>query len=1151
MESTRVEAERKQLAFDGSLFAGGGTVGALMRSVDWSRTPLGPVASWPQSLRTAVSICIASRFPILIWWGPELVKLYNDAYANIIRGKHPNALGAPGRDVWPEIWHIIGPMLEGVLTRGEVTWSADLLLPLERKGFAEECYFTFSYSPIRDESGGIGGVFTAVTETTERVLSERRLATVSELSARMSAVRGTAADACRTAAAALGADSADVPFAAIYLVEGGDREAHLVASFGLASDSPAAPNEVPLGPRPGEPSSPWPIAEVMSQGATIQIGQLRERVVGLPGDGGPDSPHTALAIPIRRGEHDHPYGVLVVGTSPHLELDERYRGFFELAARQIATAISSAQAYQEERRRAEALAELDRAKTIFFSNVSHEFRTPLTLMLGPLEDSLGDEAEPLPAVQRSRLTLVQRNSLRLLKLVNSLLDFSRIEAGRVQARYEPLDLAAGTADLASSFRAATDRAGLELIVDCEPLGEPAYVDAGMWEKIVLNLVSNAFKYTFDGSIRVSLRRDDAHAVLEVSDTGGGIPAESLPRIFERFHRVEGARARTHEGSGIGLSLVQELVRLHAGTIAVASEPGRGTTFTVRIPLGTGHLPPERVAAPGRQSSTRLGAAPYVEEALRWLPGADGLQDFPARAAFEEAEATAPAAAHARARVLVVDDNADMRAYLARLLSSQYEVVTAADGLEALAHVRAWSPSLVVSDVMMPRLDGMELVRALRSDDATRTLPVILLSARAGEEATVEGLGAGADDYLVKPFSARELLTRVRTHLALASERSRAAREREQLISTLETERARLLELFEQAPAFLAATRGPTHVFALTNPAYEELVGYRPVIGKPVREALPELEDQGFFDILDRVYATGQPYTASAAPVKLRRGNALEECFLDFVYQPMRGPDGAVDGILVQGVDITARVHASRKIEELLASVQEASEAKTKFLSMMSHELRTPLNAITGFADLLALGVRGPISPEQAEDVRRIRNASQYLLSLINDLLNFTRLEAGHVEYRMREVAVTDAIAEAQPLITSQIREKDLGFEVESCEGLTVRADPERLQQILLNLLTNAIKFTAAGGRIGLHCRGEERTVSIAVSDTGRGIPADQLERIFDPFVQVDRHLVGERQAGVGLGLAISRDLARGMSGELTVSSTPGVGSTFTLRLPAA
>jgi signal transduction histidine kinase/CheY-like chemotaxis protein len=471
-------------------------------------------------------------------------------------------------------------------------------------------------------------------------------------------------------------------------------------------------------------------------------------------------------------------GLLVAGVSARLRLDDLYRSFFELVGAQIATAIANARAYEQERRRAEALAEIDRAKTAFFSNVSREFRTPLTLMLGPLEDLLAAPAEAL-LERRDDLALVHRSGLRLLRLVNTLLDFSRIEAGRIQASYEPVDLQAFTRELASVFRSATDRAGLRLTIDCAALGELVWVDRDMWEKIVLNLLSNAFKFTCEGGITLRMRRENGSAVLLVEDTGTGIPEHEIPRLFERFHRVEGARGRTHEGTGIGLALVQELTKLHGGTVRAQSVLGEGSTFTVTIPLGSAHLPSDQTQAEQTLVSTALGAQPYIMEALRWLPeedGSYGAESGVERVLLPEQPVLASSSSHAaRATILFADDNADMRDYIRRLLSARYDVRTSADGEEALAELRASRPDLLLSDVMMPRLDGFELLRAVRGDPALSNLPVIFLSARAGEEASVEGLEAGADDYLIKPFSARELLARVRANLEMARIRREAER----------------------------------------------------------------------------------------------------------------------------------------------------------------------------------------------------------------------------------------------------------------------------------------------------------------------------------------------------------------------------------------
>ncbi len=427
-----------------------------MRALDWSQTPLGAVETWPQSLRTSVSICLQSRFPMLIWWGRELVMLYNDAYRPMLgTSKHPYALGQRGRECWWEVWEEIEPMLDGVLTQGEATWSEDTLFSLDRNGYLEECYFTFSYSPILDETGKVGGVFTAVTETTKHVLSERRLNTLSELAAQTAGLT-TVAAACAASIAVLVKNPDDPSFVLLYSVDPATGQASLTVTTGLTAGTEISPLEVSCTEAETDLSRCF--KQVLATGRSQRF-DLTERI-----DWSNQSldliPTIAVAIPVTRTPQAGLAHICVVGISPRRVLDRDYQNFCELLAGQLGTAISTARSLEEGRKRTIALAEIDRAKTVFFSNVSHEFRTPLTLMLGPLEELSNSLADRVQPAEREQLNLIQRNGIRLQKLVNTLLDFARIEAGRIQASYEPTDLATYTAELASMFRSLIEQAGL-------------------------------------------------------------------------------------------------------------------------------------------------------------------------------------------------------------------------------------------------------------------------------------------------------------------------------------------------------------------------------------------------------------------------------------------------------------------------------------------------------------------------------------------------------------------------------------------------------------------------------------------------------------------------------------------------------------------
>jgi PAS domain S-box-containing protein len=610
---------------------------SMLLGVDWARTPAGPEEAWPQSLRTALDICFDSRFPIIIFWGRELVQFYNEAYSTILGAKHPRAFGQRAADCFPEIWDQIEPMLGGVLETGTPTWSEDLMLPLERNGFAEECYFTFSYSPLSDENG-IGGVFCAVAETTAKVLRER--------------------EACE---------------------------------------------------------------------------------------------------------------------------------------------------------RADALAELDRAKTDFFNNISHEFRTPLTLILGPLDDALAGRR----ALDAGQIEILRRNAQRLLRLVNTLLEFSRIDANRASLARRAVDLPALTAEVASTFRSAFESAGIGFEIDAPPLEAPVAVDPRLWEHLVLNLLSNALKFSFRGTVRVALRKSGALLRLEVADEGAGLSEAERARAFERFWRGSGRAARTHEGSGIGLALVAQIAELHGGSARLEGAEGVGTTAIVEIPY-------EPAKALDAVAPALDGGAPALDGFATAL---DGFATANGSAELILAETSAwssrplpPSESVAGAdcpSILLVEDNADLRDYITRLLAPAYRVLHAADGAAALAAAIETPPALILSDVMMPGMDGIELVRRLRSERRTRGIPILLLSARADEGSTNEGLKAGADDYMVKPFASGELLSRIQRHIDAARIRAEEA--------------ARFRQLADEIPEMIW-THGPGGELDWINKRWFEYTGLSRSVG---------------------------------------------------------------------------------------------------------------------------------------------------------------------------------------------------------------------------------------------------------------------------------------------------------------------------------
>ncbi|HUR25401.1 MAG TPA: ATP-binding protein [Candidatus Thermoplasmatota archaeon] len=641
------------------------------------------------------------------------------------------------------------------------------------------------------------------------------------------------------------------------------------------------------------------------------------------------------------------------------------------------------------------------------------------MILGPLDDALGDKSndERLPPGQRQRLELVQRNSVRLLKLVNTLLDFSRIEAGRTQPMREPTDLAVLTRELASVFESAMADAGLRFVVDAPALPQPVFVDRTMWEKIVLNLLSNALKFTLEGEVVVTLRSSDGEVELEVRDTGAGIPATEIPNMFTRFHRISGVQARSHEGSGIGLALVKELANLHGGTVHVASELGKGSTFKVRLPHGADtqqareQLEPNTVDPIARRGAMPSVPEMFAQEASQWGSRTAGSPDSPvASPAVPHPAGPDPALAP---RILVVEDNPDMASYIKGILTPLWTVEVAPDGLAALDTIRTNPPDLVLADVMMPRMDGLQLVQAIRANPAMAALPIILLSARASEEASVGGLEAGADDYLAKPFTTRSLVARVRVHLELARMRRERAEQQEQL--------------------------------------------------------------------------------------------------------------------------------------QQMQRLKEMTRFKTQFINTAAHELVTPLTPLRIAARMIA---KKNNDPAQAKNMALLTRNLDRLQRLVQDLLDASKLDAAKVAIKKSDVDISRTVSDVVELFKEVAQESGVGLQVRLDPHLLVQADPDRMFQIIQNLVSNAIKYSTAGGSVTVETRrGLEGGVQLEVRDTGIGIDPDFLPHMFTPFSR--SHLKSDPiQAGTGLGLYITKGLVELHGATIHCRSEgPGKGTSFTVDFP--
>lgn len=716
--------------------AGGGEMGLLMRSLDWSKTPLGPVSTWPQSLRTAVSILLASRFPMLIHWGPEYVQFYNDGFRPILGDtKHPGALGQPAYPWWSEIWDLLVPMFDRVMA-GEGTWYEDQVVFPNRYGYTEEAYFTFSHSPIRDESGKVAGIFQAVTETTERVLNERRLKTLRDLAARAAEAQ-EAESACQVAAETLAENPNDIPFALLYLIDPDRHHAKLAGSVGLELNTAASPAVVNLDEALAA-NDCWSLLQAASTGQALQIDSLSEKFGLLPGGPWPESPSTALVLPVAQPGSLLPTGLLVAGVSPRRALSESYLSFFTLVAGQIAIAISNTRALEQERKRAAALAELDRAKSQFLANMSHELRTPLNGILGYAQ--ILKRHKTLSDSQKNGLGIIHQCGEHLLTLINDVLDISKIEARKMELYPKNFRFPEFLEGVADVCQIRAKQKGIELIYEAlTPLPPKIRADEKRLRQVLLNLLGNAVKFTEVGCVtfKVGCVGDSQWIVgsqsslpakirFQIEDTGMGIAPNQLDSIFLPFQQAEGQDHQI-EGTGLGLTITRQLVEMMGGRIHVKSTVGQGSIFSVELELSE-------------------------------VDSVDELDSFTAQ---EIVGYEGP-----KRRVLVVDDKWANRAVLINLLEPiGFEVVEAENGQEGLSKIQQLKPDIAFMDLVMPVMDGFETTRQIRAS-AHKNMIIIATSASVFEFDQQQSLEVGCDDFLPKPVREATLLEQLRTHLKL-------------------------------------------------------------------------------------------------------------------------------------------------------------------------------------------------------------------------------------------------------------------------------------------------------------------------------------------------------------------------------------------------
>ncbi|HET9652682.1 MAG TPA: ATP-binding protein [Usitatibacter sp.] len=681
-------------------FAGGGEMGERMRELQWSRTPLGSPAEWPEPLRHAVRLMLSAGQPMSLWWGDAHTHLYNDACRALFGAGHPSALGMDARIVWSEWWSELGPRAEAALRRHEGSSTPPLPFIVERHGHALEAHYMMTCNAVRGEDGRSGGALWTFADVTASALRDREMGCLDALTRALRDghdLRRTCEKACE----ALAADAVDLPFTALYVVDAAGREARLAARSGVMAGSEAVPEAIMLGE-----ASPWPLREALAAQAPQRVSLVHPRFGRLACGPWDRAPREAVVVPVARVQGGARV-LLVAALNPYRTFDVPFERFVALVAERIAQALerlrmAPSEALQE-------LQELDRRRSEFLATLAHELRNPLAPLLNGLEVMrlASDDADKMEKARG----MMQRQLGQMVRLVDDLLDVSRVSRGKMELRPADIEIAAALRTAVEASQPLMGERGHSLVAHVPPERIIVHGDAARLSQVFSNLLNNAAKYTEPGGrIELDALYEEGQVVVRVRDNGIGIPPEMQSRVFEIFTQVDRSLERAQGGLGIGLSIARRLVEMHGGTIQVRSDGhGKGSEFTVRLPARV-----ERPVQAPRQEDRRMPSGPCR-------------------------------------RILVADDNPDSAETLQIMLEVMgNEVRVAHDGEEAVKLAEAFQPDAILLDIGMPKLNGYDACSQIRARPGGADPLIVALTGWSQEEDKLRSKEAGFDRHLVKP-----------------------------------------------------------------------------------------------------------------------------------------------------------------------------------------------------------------------------------------------------------------------------------------------------------------------------------------------------------------------------------------------------------------